>query len=278
MKKIDFHVHAFADKIAEKAISGLVQSADTKNLTDGTFSDTIKKLNERGINNAVFLPIATKPTQQTVVNNWGKEVIDNGYFAFGSIHPDAADVLEELERIKELGLFGIKLHPEYQSFFVNERRMFPIYQKCSDLGLVITFHTGYDPISRKYLRSHPQMVAEISDLFPELKIVAAHAGGVKETADTLECLAGKEGNIYFDIAILPYYLGILTVEKLIKTHGADRVLFASDCPWADPLHMVNFVEMLDLSETEKENIYYKNALRLLKSVRDFELSDFKNLD
>ncbi|MDR0919175.1 MAG: amidohydrolase family protein [Oscillospiraceae bacterium] len=262
--KIDFHVHAFADKIAKRAIDNLLEHTDTPNITDGTFSDTIEKLKARGIDKAVFLGIATKPTQQTVLNDWAKFVIDEGWYAFGSIHPLAEDSLAELERIKTLGLYGIKLHPEYQNFFADDEKMFPVYQKCSDLKLPITFHCGYDPISGEQIRCMPKMLAKISDIFPDLTIIAAHLGGTKEIGETLEYLAGKDGNIYFDTAIVPYYMGFLDIEKIIKKHGTDRILFASDCPWGDPLYISNIFDMLNFTTEEKENIYYKNALRVLQ--------------
>jgi len=49
-----------------------------------------------------------------------------------------------------------------------------------------------------------------------------------------------------------------------KNHGADKILFASDCPWSCPLSEINLIEGLGLSDAEKEMIYYKNAERLLE--------------
>ena len=63
---------------------------------------------------------------------------------FGSVHPSHPDALKELERIHALGIKGIKFHPDYQYFFVDEERMFPIYEKCGKLGLIVVFHAGWD--------------------------------------------------------------------------------------------------------------------------------------
>ena len=72
---IDFHTHAFVDNLAEKAVSKLAACAEIKNQTKATISDNIEKLTEWGIDYAVILPIATKPTQQTTINNWAAENI-----------------------------------------------------------------------------------------------------------------------------------------------------------------------------------------------------------
>ncbi|MBP1567199.1 MAG: amidohydrolase, partial [Oscillospiraceae bacterium] len=89
---IDFHTHAFADKIAERAIAALTENATDcgyKPLTNGTVADLRKVLTEQGIDKAVILPIATKPTQQTIINNWAREIKDDFFCPFGSIHPMA---------------------------------------------------------------------------------------------------------------------------------------------------------------------------------------------
>lgn len=52
--------------------------------------------------------------------------------------------LDELDRIKALGLKGVKLHPDYQRFLVDDPRCIPIYEKISRLGLITVFHTGLD--------------------------------------------------------------------------------------------------------------------------------------
>ena len=63
---------------------------------------------------------------------------------FGSVFPHAPDALEELERIRDMGLVGVKFHPDYQGFFVDDEKMKPIYRKISQLGLITVFHAGKD--------------------------------------------------------------------------------------------------------------------------------------
>jgi len=89
-----------------------------------------------GISKSVVLSIATKPTQTENINNWSAEIQDEEIIAFGSIHPDYENWKAELFRIKNMGLKGIKFHPDYQKFFVDDKKMFPIYETAFGLGLI----------------------------------------------------------------------------------------------------------------------------------------------
>ena len=272
---IDFHVHAFADKIAERAMGQLTKTLSeateyltqtTENVpcTNGTLADLIDKMDESSIDKGVLLPIATKPSQQTIVNDWAKESESDRIIPFGSVHPDAEDALDELERIKEMGLYGVKLHPDYQDFFVDEERLFPIYEKCVELELPILFHAGFDPLSPNVIHAMPDAFARILDRLPDITMILAHFGGMMKWDMVEEYLIGREGNLYFDISTVTGYLGDEQAERMIKRHGSDRILFASDMPWDLPQNIISLVKRLNLPKEDKENILHKNAERLLK--------------
>ena len=127
---IDFHTHAFPERIAKGAIEKLaLASGGLIPQTEGTLESLRCEMQNDGVDLSVVLGIATNPAQQNNVNSFAAEINETeGFMAFGSVHPDAPDAVCELERIKELGLKGIKLHPEYQSFFVDDEKMKPIYK------------------------------------------------------------------------------------------------------------------------------------------------------
>ncbi len=139
---IDFHVHTFPDKLAPRVIPKLSEAAGIEPQTDGTINDTLEKMKEWGVDRAVILNIATAPTQQNTINSVAAENNHLPLYTFGSVHPDGEDKISELKRIKELGLYGIKMHPEYQQFYVDDEKALPIYEECSALGLPIVFHAG----------------------------------------------------------------------------------------------------------------------------------------
>ena len=260
---IDFHIHAFADSIAEKAVSNLEKTAGIKGYTNGRIDETINRLKEWGVDKAVLLPIATKPTQQITINNWAKAIMDthDRIISFGTVHPDSDTVFEELDRIKSMGLKGVKFHPDYQNFFISEEKMLPIYQKCSDVGLPVIFHGGYDPYSPDVMHAPPKETARIVEMFPELTIVIAHMGGIGVWDDAEKYLVGK--NVYLDTAYTADFMPKEQALRIIRNHGADRILFASDLPWHRPTDEMEFYNSMNLTDEEKELIFHKNAEKLL---------------
>lgn len=267
----DFHTHAFVDAIAERAMASLLNTTKNnketehmKAYTDGTISGLRLLMQEKGVSKSLLLPIATKPSQQTTINNWAAESMGGGIYSCGTVHPDAENVIEELERIKSLGLYGVKFHPEYQFFRPDEERLFPIYRKCAVLGLFAVFHAGWDPIGKGEILAPPKSFAKIAEKFPEMTIVAAHMGGMRQFDEVEDCLAGKFGNVYFDTAAVADYISSEQLFSIISAHGADKILFASDAPWDDPLKEVKMIAELPLSDEEKDWIFHKNGERLLK--------------
>lgn len=261
---IDFHTHAFADKIAERAMQQLSQTASVKPYTDGTLKGLKEKMRKSGINAAVVLPIATKPSQHEVLNKWAADINGkDGIYALGSVHPDGNDAVSYLERIKAMGLHGIKLHPDYQNFFVDDEKAFPIYEKCAELGLPIVFHSGFDPLSPDVIHAGAEGFLKIHETFPDLTMIIAHLGGMYRWDKVERLLAGLSGNIYFDLAFTAGEAGEKQLMRIISKHGADRILLGSDCPWNDPVNEIEMVKRLRLTQEEKELIFYKNAARLL---------------
>ena len=109
---IDFHTHAFPEKIAAKAIGKLADAAGLFPHTDGTVTSLRALMRRDGVDLAVLLPIATNPASQRHINDYALSCAGDGILPFGTVHPDAPDVLEELDRLHSLGVKGVKCHPE----------------------------------------------------------------------------------------------------------------------------------------------------------------------
>lgn len=257
---IDFHTHCFPDRIAKKAIETLSKTAGLIPCTDGTVGDLKRLMKDEGVNISVVQNIATNPHQQKAVNDFAASITCDKLIPFGSVHPDAEDALEELERIHALGLKGVKFHPEYQSFFVDDEKMKPIYQKISKLGLITLFHAGEDYGYMPPFHTNPERLKNALRWF-DSPVIAAHWGSQGMGEETLRHLCGLE--IYFDTAFgygsAPKPMQMAILEK----HGADKILFASDCPWHTPSIDLFRLDSFGLSETERESICYGNAKRLL---------------
>lgn len=259
---IDFHTHAFPPKIAQKAVEHLSHlSGGLIYQTDGTAEGLIASMQAGGIDKSVVLNIATNEHQQTKVNDFAASINDKAsIFAFGSVYPRSKDAIAELERIAELGLLGVKLHPDYQSFSVDDEFMRPIYKKISELGLICVFHAGHDIGFAPPYGNTPEKMARALEWF-DSPVVAAHLGGVGCYEGVLERLVGRE--VYFDTAFCYGTVPKYYVEKIIELHGADRILFGTDTPWHAPYMEKRLIDSLGLSDEDKEKITHLNAEKLL---------------
>ncbi len=231
--------------------------------TDGTVEGLRRLMRENGVDKSVVLNIATNAHQMHAVNDFAASINGDDIVAFGSVHPDAPDALDELDRIVSLGLKGVKFHPDYQGFFVDEKRLFPIYKKISDLGLVTVFHAGFDFGFPPPYKCMPNNALRMLDVFSS-PVVLAHWGGQACGEEVVRLLAGRD--VYFDVSfgygVMPRY----TCLKIIEKHGADRLLFGTDMPWHTPQMELALQSTLGLSEEEKDKINAENALKLLGSV------------
>ena len=259
---IDFHTHAFADSLAPRAISSLVAgSGGLEPQTDGTTSGLIANMDKCAVDHSVLLTIATKPSQQTRINDWAAQQNSGRITAFGSVHPDAPDVMEELERIRSLGIKGVKLHPEYQAFEVDDARMFPIYQKIASLGLITVFHAGQDIGFMPPAKAAPDKMLRALSAFDGAPVVAAHFGGYNMWDDVLDILCGQ--NIYLDTSFTFGRIQRPLAQAIIEKHGPDKILFGTDLPWSDARAERRLIDALDLSDADRERIYFRNAAALL---------------
>lgn len=258
---IDFHTHCFPDSLAPRAMEKLSNTAGLIPHTDGTKAGLIKLMNQDGVDVSVALSIATNSTQQQAVNNFAASLVSDALIPFGSVYPHAENAVEEIERIHELGLKGIKFHPDYQTFFVDDEKMKPIYKAISRLGLVCIFHAGMDYGYAPPYHATPRRLQKALSWL-DTPVVAAHWGSQGMGEETLKILCGAD--IYFDMAF-----GYGTAPKpihqaILEKHGVDKILFGSDCPWHAPSMELHHLDLLGLTDSEKDMIKSGNAKRLLK--------------
>ncbi len=263
---LDFHTHTFPDKVAPKAIGKLAAIAKLTPFTDGTVADTLASQTKTGVDVCVCLNIATAPGQEHTINHTAAAICAEyagRLVAFGSVHPESPNALEEVDRIQALGLPGVKLHPDYQNFMVDEARLDPLYDRLAETGLPVVFHAGWDCYSPDLIHCPPDRAAAVAKRHPKLQMILAHFGGLKCWDGVLEHLAGLS-NVYFDTAMAATYgLSVELAMKIIQKHGTDRILLGSDCPWEDPRTSIAWVEGLPLSDDQKEAILGGNGAQLL---------------
>ena len=263
---IDFHTHAFPDKIAQRTIEHLeaitAENTPMHAHTDGTVDSLRKVLGRSGIDLGIVMPICTRDGQSESINRFAEGIRSDGLLSFGSVFPYQSDRLSVLSDLAERGFKGIKLHPEYQSCDVDSDECTEIIAKAEELGLYVTVHAGYDPAYKPPFRCTPEKISRLLERVSGRNLILAHLGSQGMWGDVLELLCGRD--IYFDTAALYGHISADKYRSVIKKHGADKILYASDCPWEDPSDGLSLLSLLGLSDEEYELITHKNAERILK--------------
>lgn len=258
---IDFHVHCFEDDLAERAVKKLAEASSLVPMSDGTVPGIKKSMKSAGVDKSVVLTIATKPQQTHKINQWAASVQDENIIAFGTVHPDYADWENELEWLHSSGIRGIKFHPEYQRFEVDDRRMFPIYEKAAELGLIMIFHAGADLGFSPPYHCMPEQMRNVVRAVTGAKIVAAHMGGYRSWDDVERFLAGER--LYLDTSFSLHEMGGGQFMRIAEKHGFDRLLFATDSPWGGQREELEGLRKLKLPDDKLEAILGGNAAKLL---------------
>ncbi len=259
---IDFHTHMFPDKIAKPTIDYLASIIEqARPYTDGTYEGLKRVTEESGVDISIALPIVTKPKQFESINRFASQYQEGNVISFGSIHPDSEDYRSQLRFIKELGLRGIKFHPDYQETNFNDIRYKRIMSYATELGLIIVTHAGMDPLSPNKVHCTPQMVVEVIEEVAPDKLVLAHMGGHKRWDEVEELIIGK--NVYFDTGVVLDQMDLEQCTRMIKNHSSDKILFGTDMPWSGQKEYIEIIKSLSLSKEEQDNIFYKNACKLL---------------
>ena len=266
---IDFHTHIFPENIAEKTLEMMEKNSGIKATGKNTLTGLCTSMKNGQIDYSVVLPVATKPTQFDSINQFATDINHtDGIISFGGIHPDNDNIPEKLAYIKSLGLKGIKLHPDFQGpTYIDDARYIEIIKECIRLDLICVIHAGMDvgipiPIHCPPDRAYLMLKEVLKECDKDSKIILAHIGGHMQWELVEELLVGQ--NVYFDLAYSIKRIAKDTLLRIIKNHGSDRILFATDFPWSNQKESAEFVKALPLSENEIENIMYRNAARLLE--------------
>ena len=257
-KVVDFHAHAFADNIAEKAAQNLNTYYDIPLAGNGMFCHVKNSMIENKIDKLVVHATATKASQVEHINDYVKSLTDENIIGFGTIHFEYENIKEEIDRIIKMGLRGMKFHPVFQGFNIDDKCMYPIYE-CLEGRLPVLMHVGDKNVDM----ATPSRLSKVMDDFPKLTVIAAHLGGVFEWDNAEKYLLGRD-NLYVDTSSAIRFLTPERAAELIKKQGTDRVLFGTDYPLSLHKYELDVLDKIPLTEEEKEQILWKNAYKLLE--------------
>ena len=252
-KIIDAHTHIFPDRIAVRAADSVGQFYDRTTYYYGFPHTLVEEGKKAGICKFLVCSVATNPHQVSSINDFLLEEAKTykEFFALAGQHPKMEHLQAEKERIAQLNYGGIKLHPDFQTFNIDDENMIPLYKKAAQLKLPILFHMG----DARYDYSSPHRLYNALQHVPDLTCIAAHFGGYERWEEAYRYL--KADNIYFDTSSSIYLLGKEHAVAMIKHFGADHFMFGTDFPMWEFNNEIKLFTDLALSEQDEDQIFYK---------------------
>ena len=261
-KIADAHAHIYPGKIAEKASANVGSFYGISISNIGYPHALIESGDKIDVLKYLVCSVATTPRQVESINSFIIEKCQkyDKFLGFATLHPEQDDWGNEIERVAELGLRGVKFHPDFQTFNIDEPKMLPVYRKIEQAGLPILFHMG----DERYDYSSPQRLYNLMQQLPELTCIAAHFGGYECWGDAAKYLLHK--NIYFDTSSSLWKLSPDKARGLIHHFGANQMMFGTDFPmWNHTDELERFLN-LELPEAENERILHGTFEELFKIV------------
>ncbi|MBR7091945.1 MAG: amidohydrolase family protein [Clostridia bacterium] len=274
---VDFHTHAFPDALAAKAIAHLLengrQHAESfgkrmQNRTDGTNSGLLASAGQAGIDCCLVLPIATSAKPSSHLNEAAAQTDRTpGLRSFGSVHPLNPDWEAELLRVRQAGLRGIKLHPEYQGCYVDEEPTVRLVRAAAELGLYVLFHAGRDVGMPEPVHGTVRRFCRLRRAVPDAPIVLAHMGGFYVWEEVLAAVDDLHAWMDTSFSVFQYPEKAELFARIIEKNTPARILFGTDCPWEDQKQSLRFQQTFlkeyGFSEAERTAILGGNAAAIL---------------
>ena len=257
---IDSHTHIFPEKVVDKAMAALEAAYGARPLLRPTVDNLLAHMDQTGVDATVICPVATDPNQVRSINHWMASLASERLIPLGALHPADSRWDEEIEFLVDHGIQGVKLQPHFQQFELLAPATLEKLEKLSE-RLVVVLHAGQEIKPIEHVKPTPQRLLELHRRLPELRFIAAHLGGYQMWDEVEEHLVGED--IYMDLSFVFDKASDEQIARIIRNHGPERILFASDFPWQSPSEVLGGLERLDLSEEQRTMILRANAARLL---------------
>lgn len=255
----DCHCHIYPEKIASKAVASIGEFYSLPMSNNGTLEGLLEAGAKAGITHYIVFSVATTPHQVHSINKFIADIADKSggvITGLGTLHPYSTDLKGDIEQLCELGLKGVKLHPDIQAIQIDSPECMEIYRLCSG-KLPILFHCG----DHRYDYSNPDRLKRVLESFPELQVIGAHFGGWSIWEQAAKELCGYK-NLTVDCSSSLYALSPEKAAEIVRMYGAERVLFGADYPMWSPEEELKRFYAMKLSESENELILCKNAQRI----------------
>ena len=261
---IDIHTHIYPVALARRAmkVTGH-ENDDFKKLP--IRENLLARMREAGVDLSVNLPVVSKPQNQGEVNRFAKESARKNIIPFGGLHPDCENVIEELEKLKDMEMAGIKFHPPFQKVHLEDPKYEEMWRKINELGFPVLIHMGTARIVRPY-DLYPSGIRKILKFAPDIPIIMAHMGSFCMMKNPDEDLENLPENVFIDTAMSAELEDAGEFEKIVRQFGTKQVLYGCDFPYGSQKAAIERIKDSSFSDSEKEDMLWRNAAKILKAV------------
>jgi predicted TIM-barrel fold metal-dependent hydrolase len=253
---IDFHAH-----ILDEGCQG---AGSAYTMWRGGPEDTYKLAKRMGVD---FMGLmswnGTVGAQAEEGNRCVKAALDShpdfywGLGTFDVVHRTADEMRKQMEELfADKRFLGLKPYPSYGVPYSDPR-----FDCWWEFGNARKLYCGIHPVNWYQAAEFDSICSR----FPDLTVVAYHAGGDWSIADTCIALAKKYANFMMEITLTPVNLGI--IDYLVENTSADRVMYGSDLPMRDPRPQLGWAVFSRLKYEDKLKVLGGNARRLLDRIR-----------
>ena len=266
MEFMDSHAHIYPDAIALKAAQSIADFYRIDMQEDGRLATLLERGRLAGITAHLVHSVGVTPERVPGINDYLMKTVaqhPDRLVGFGTLHPGMADVRTELKRIRAGGLRGVKLHPDFQHFCLDDPAAVEMFRVLADMGMPALVHTG----DTRYPYSEPARMARVLRAVPELKAICAHLGGWSVWSEAWKELADLP-NAWVDTSSSLYALEPDAAAAIIRRYEGTHVFFGTDYPMWDPVEERARFEALPLREAERENIAHRNLEAFLKGLNE----------
>lgn len=264
MTIIDVHAHIYPDAIAQRAAQSIGQFYEIPMRLSGTVHELISRGRSAGISRFVVHSAAVTPNRVRSVNDYlisAAAAEPELFIGFGTMHPEYEDVEGELDRIQAAGMKGVKLHPDFQHFCLDDEKAVAMFRAMAERNLPALIHTG----DQRYPYSQPERMARVLDAVPQLKAICAHLGGWSVWNEAWRVLAGRRG-VWVDTSSSLYAITPEEGAEVIRHYGVENVFFGTDYPMWEPKEEIDKFLKLPLTAQEQEQILHLNFERFLQTL------------
>jgi predicted TIM-barrel fold metal-dependent hydrolase len=233
----------------------------------------VRLMDDTGIERALFCGSDTSSSGGRIIPNEEvaamKAKYPDRFIVLAGVDPyKGSEAARQFEHaITELGLDGLRIAPFELDMYPNDRRLYPLYEKCVEHDVVFESHCSVNfSQTKKMDLAHPKYLDEVACDFPELKIIADHGGW--PWINEVVAQAWRHYHFYICISSLrPRYLAVPNSGWDMLMHYGntviqDKVLWASTWPWLPIKRGIEETMALPLKDEVKEKWLYKNAARL----------------